>query len=147
MNPNIQNTIDALITVLRKEAAAAEMMEQLIRQKQQAFIQWHSGDLESVVAQEESIVGTMSELEKERIALIKLLSRNQPKLLTMKELLSLYPSIELLAAYNGLKDVSSRVIRYNNQNRHLVQSSLSFVRKTMGFITGNFRYKLLDQKV
>lgn len=147
MNPNIQNTIDALIAVLRKETAAAEQMEQLIRQKQKAFIQWHGGDLESVVAQEETIIGTMSELEKERIALIKLLSRNQPKLLTMKELLSLYPSSELLAAYNGLKDVSSRVIRYNNQNRHLVQSSLSFVRKTMGFITGNFRYKLLDQKV
>ncbi len=147
MNPNIQDSIDALVTVLRKESKAAAMMEQLIRQKQQAFIKWHSGDLEVVVAEEEGILSTMALLEKERIALIKLLSRNQSKLLTMKELLSLYPSTELFAAYNELKDVSSRVIRYNNQNRHLVQSSLSFVRKTMGFITGNFRYKLLDQKV
>ncbi|MFZ4621112.1 MAG: flagellar protein FlgN [Bacteroidota bacterium] len=147
MSPNIQNSIDALAAVLRKESKAAAMMEQLIRQKQQAFIKWHSGDLEVVVAEEEGILSTMSLLEKERIALIKLLSRNQPKLLTMKELLALYPSDELFSAYNELKDISSRVIRYNNQNRHLVQSSLSFVRKTMGFITGNFRYKLLDQKV
>ena len=147
MNPNIQEHIDALVTVLRKESKAASMMEQLIRQKQQAFIKWHSGDLEVVVTEEEGILSTMELLEKERIALIKLLSRNQPRMLTMKDLLSLYPSMELLAAYNELKDISSRVIRYNNQNRHLVQSSLSFVRKTMGFITGNFRYKLLDQKV
>ena len=147
MSPNILNSLDALAVILRKESKAAAMMEHLIRQKQQAFIKWHSGELEVVVAEEEGILSTMSLLEKERIALIKLLSRNQPKLLTMKDLLALYPSIELMAAYNELKDISSRVIRYNNQNRHLVQSSLSFVRKTMGFITGNFRYKLLDQKV
>lgn len=147
MNPNTRQTLDSLAAVLRKETDTASMMEELIRRKQRSFIQWHTGELESVVVEEEGIISALTILEKERIALVKMLSRSQQRLLTMKEILALYPDAELARAYADLQTVSARVMRFNHQNRQLVQSSLSFVRRTMGFITGNFRYRLLDQKV
>lgn len=142
-----QYTIDALIAVLRKEIEAARSMETLLNEKQRAFIQWHTGDLESVVSEEEKIIALMASWEKERTALLKSMSRTHGRMLSIMELLDKYPSHELQSAYDELRTVAYRVIRKNNQNRDLVQSTLTFVRRTLTGITGNFRYKLLDQKV
>lgn len=142
-----QQTVDALTAVLKKETAAAVNMEAVLTRKRTAFIRWHTGDLAAVVAEEEGIINSLNMLEKERLALVRTLSRRYGKMLSMKEVLAYYPSDELYEAYDDLRTVSSRVVRWNNQNRDLVQSSLTFVRRTLGTITGNFRYKLLDQKV
>lgn len=142
-----QHTVEALTIVLKNETTAAMKMEAVLTRKRSAFIRWHTGDLASVVAEEEGIITTLNDLEKERLALVRTLSRRYGKLLSMKEVLAYYPSDDLYEAYDELRTVSSRVVRWNNQNRDLVQSSLTFVRRTLGTITGNFRYKLLDQKV
>lgn len=144
---DFQPTIVSLTAVLRKEIAAAAVMESVLTQKRNAFIRWHTGDLAVVVAEEEGVISTLALLEKERTAHLRTLSRPHGRMLTMKEVLAHYPSPELQAAYEELRTVSARVVRWNNQNRDLVQSSLTFVRRTLGAITGNFRYKLLDQKV
>ncbi len=80
-------------------------------------------------------------------ALVRTMSAGRGRLLSMSEIVALEPSPELEAVYRDLRAVSARIIRRNNQNRDLLQSSMSFVRRTLSFITGNFRYKLLDQKV
>ncbi|NUN69078.1 MAG: flagellar protein FlgN [Bacteroidetes bacterium] len=143
----LQQTVEALTAVLKNETAAARDMEAVLTRKRSAFVRWHTGDLAAVVAEEEGIIASLNRLEKERVAHVRTLSRRYGKMLSMKEVLAYYPSDELFEAYDDLRTVSARVIRWNNQNRDLVQSSLTFVRRTLGAITGNFRYKLLDQKV
>lgn len=139
--------IDDLVLVLRRQISAAAMMETLLMKKQRALVGWHSDDLALVVAEIEGVLSTLSVLEKERTALMKAMSANDPQCTSMQQLLVRFPSEELRQAHRELREVSARVIRRNGQNNDLVYSSLSFVRRTLGFITGNFRQQLLDQKV
>lgn len=138
---------DALVRVLRRECETAERIDEAMKGKQQAFIRWHTADLQSMLEEERTLLEAMALLEKERTALVRTMSAGRGRPLSMSEIVALEPSPELEAVYRDLRAVSARIIRRNNQNRDLLQSSMSFVRRTLSFITGNFRYKLLDQKV
>jgi len=138
---------DALVRVLRRECETAERIDEAMKGKQQAFIRWHTADLQAMLEEERTLLEAMALLEKERTALVRTMSAGRGRLLSMSEIVALEPSPELEAVYRDLRAVSARIIRRNNQNRDLLQSSMSFVRRTLSFITGNFRYKLLDQKV
>lgn len=138
---------DALVRVLRRECETADRIDAAMKERQQAFIRWHTADLQSVLDEERTLLEAMALLEKERTALVRAMSAGRGRLLSMSEIVAADPSPELETVYRDLRAVSARIIRRNNQNRDLLQSSMSFVRRTLSFITGNFRYKLLDQKV
>lgn len=143
------NAKDEMVRVLKEETAVAESLEQLLKAKQQAFVQWNSGELNDTVKKEEELLLQLSLLEKERITIFRALNPDwQGKQEgAMKEYLAHYPSPELQEQYERLKNISLNVMRRNKLNKQLLQSSLSFVHNTLKAITGNYQRQLLDQKI
>jgi len=138
--------IKELTTVIKKEAEITESLEALLKQKLQAFIKWNAADLETVVKEEETYLHQMSELEKQRITLVRRISP-APEGQKLSTILLENPSDELEKNLGRLKQASETVVKRNYQNQQLVQNSLAFVQHTVSVLTNNYKRQLLDQKV
>jgi flagellar biosynthesis/type III secretory pathway chaperone len=138
-------TITELTSVIQQEAEIAELLEALLKEKQNAFIYWKPEELDSVVKQEESFIRRIAELEKIRISLVTHLSQNgeQKKLSIIADE---FGSEDLRTQSKRLRAASESVIKKNDQNKQLLQSSLSFVQHTLVLLTNNYQRQLIDQK-
>jgi flagellar biosynthesis/type III secretory pathway chaperone len=138
-------TIVALTAVIKQEADLAEQMETLLKEKQNAFIDWKPEELDTVVKEEEGYLHQITELEKKRTALVISLTKDgHQKKLT--ELADEFGSDELRKEAKRLRRASERVMKKNIQNKQLLQSSLAFVQNTLALLTNNFQRQLVDQK-
>jgi flagellar biosynthesis/type III secretory pathway chaperone len=138
-------TINELIAVIQQEADIAETLETLLKEKQNAFINWNPEELDIVVKEEETLLHRITELEKKRTLLVSQLSKNgkEKKLSTIADE---FGAEDLRIQAKRLRAASERVMKKNSQNKKLLQSSLSFVQHTLALLTNNFQRKLIDQK-
>jgi len=138
-------TIIELTSVIQQEADIAELLEVLLKEKQNAFIYWKPEELESVVKEEETILRRIAELEKKRTLLVSDLSKSG-KEKKLSEIADEFNNDDLRLQAQRLRLASERVMKKNNQNKQLLQSSLSFVQHTLALLTNNFQRQLIDQK-
>lgn len=138
-------TINELTSVIQQEAELAELLEALLKEKQNAFIYWKPEELDSVVKEEESLLRRIAELEKTRTSLVTNLSNDgeQKKLSILAEE---FGSDDLRVQALRLRIASENVMKRNDQNKQLLQSSLSFVQHTLALLTNNYQRQLIDQK-
>ncbi len=138
-------TINELTSVIQQEAELAELLEALLKEKQNAFIYWKPEELDSVVKEEESLLRRIAELEKTRTSLVTNLSNDgEQKKLSM--LAEEFGSDDLRVQALRLRIASENVMKRNDQNKQLLQSSLSFVQHTLALLTNNYQRQLIDQK-
>ncbi len=138
-------SITELTAVIQQEADIAESLETLLKEKQHAFIYWKPEELDLVIKEEEMILHRIAELEKKRVMLVSQFSeKGEEKKLSM--IADEFDADELRIQAQRLRVASERVMKKNNQNKQLLQSSLSFVRHTLVILTNNFQRQLIDQK-
>jgi len=138
-------TIIELTSVIQQEADIAEALEALLKEKQNAFIDWKPEELEVVVKEEETILHRIAELEKKRTLLVAKLS-DKGKEKKLSEIADEFENDNLRQQAQRLRFASDRVMKRNNQNQQLLQNSLSFVQHTLALLTNNFQRQLVDQK-
>jgi len=138
-------TIIELTSVIQQEADIAEALEALLKEKQNAFIDWKPEELEVVVKEEETILHRIAELEKKRTLLVAKLS-DKGKEKKLSEIADEFDNDNLRLQAQRLRLASDRVMKRNNQNQQLLQNSLSFVQHTLALLTNNFQRQLVDQK-
>lgn len=138
-------TIIELTSVIQQEADIAEALEALLKEKQNAFIDWKPEELEVVVKEEETILHRIAELEKKRALLVAKLS-DKGKEKKLSEIADEFDNDNLRLQAQRLRLASDRVMKRNNQNQQLLQNSLSFVQHTLALLTNNFQRQLVDQK-
>lgn len=138
-------TITDLTVVIQQEAEITESLEALLNDKQNAFIHWKPEELSEVVKQEESFLRRIADLEKKRTKLVSQLTTNG-KEKKLSEIAEEYNAADLRTQAKRLRVASQRVIKKNDQNKQLLQSSLAFVQHTLALLTNNFQRQLIDQK-
>ncbi len=138
-------TVTDLTVVIQQEAEITESLEALLNDKQNAFIHWKPEELNEVVKQEESILRRIADLEKKRTKLVSQLAIDG-KEKKLSEIADEFNAVDLRIQAKRLRIASQRVIKKNDQNKQLLQSSLAFVQHTLALLTNNFQRQLIDQK-
>ena len=134
--------VENLIDLLEQENSEYEKLLELSMKKTPVIIEGDISKLEEITDEEQIIVGKVNRLDKEReqvmqdIAAVLTKDVQTLKLSKLTALLSGRPAEQrkLSEIHAKLKITMNQMVRVNNQNRELIQSSLEMVQYNMNVL-------------
>lgn len=134
--------MENLIDLLEQENSEYEKLLELSMKKTPVIVEGDISKLEKITDEEQIIVGKVNRLDKERESVMKdiatVLNRDVQtlKLSKLTALLSGRPAEQrkLSEVHSKLKITMNQMMRVNNQNRELIQSSLDMIQYNMNVL-------------
>jgi len=146
-------SLSELIETLEQEITSVEMLREVILLKQHAIIKHDYDALKEAIGAEESAITNVRRYEQQRLAFIAHCIDDLDSKMQMLTLNDLIQQLDgeltnvLTQQEQRLKTALQQVSYINDQNKMLVNNSMSFIKETINIVTENRTRQLVNKAV